>query len=79
MSTIWSDTNRFSQSGYSGKTIFPRKENYTNLFIFEEDLCKAEEREQNHIEWLEEERYEAELEWRIEQDNIKAEREENSY
>ena len=41
MSTVWSDTNRYVQSGYSGKTIFPRKENYTNLFLYEEDLCKA--------------------------------------
>lgn len=76
---VWSDNPsigiRFNQTGYSGSTIFPLKENYTNLFLYEEDLCKAEEREQNHREWIEEERYEAILECKIEQDNLKDEEE----
>lgn len=48
----WSDTNRFNQSGYSAITIFPQKENYTNEDLYNEDLAKANEREEAHQEFL---------------------------
>jgi hypothetical protein len=79
MSAQWNDHNRFNQTGYSAPTIFPKKENYSNLFVFEDDLHKAESREQSHQEWLQEERYEARLEWLTEQAALKAERESNDY
>lgn len=41
----WSDNNRFNQSISNEETIFPIQDNYSNLFLYEEDLHKAEERE----------------------------------
>ena len=49
---IWSDTNRFSQSGYSASTIFPKRENYQSEELFNEDYTRAQLREENHQEWL---------------------------
>ena len=41
----WSDNNRYNQSISNEETIFPIQDNYSNLFLYEEDLHKAEERE----------------------------------
>lgn len=51
--TMWNDRNRFSQTGYSEETIFPKKEDYEDKVLFEKDIKKAIEREANHLEWLE--------------------------
>lgn len=56
MNEIWSDTNRFNQSGYSASTIFPKRENYLDETLFNEDLELANLREESHQDWLEEER-----------------------
>lgn len=72
----WSDTNRFSQSGYSTPTVFPQAKNYRNLMLYIEDLDKAEARQESHLEWLWEENMEARQEWLEYQAEIKAEREE---
>ncbi len=50
----WSDTNRFNQTGYSASTLFPKPENYKSIEAYEEDYLKAEKREQDHQEFLEE-------------------------
>jgi len=55
----WNDENRFNQTGYSASTLFPEKENYTNFDLYLEDLEKAEYRENNHQEFLDELREEA--------------------
>ena len=55
----WSDTNRFSQTGYSAPTIFPEAHNYINKEFFVEDLAKAQSRQESHLEWVWEERMEA--------------------
>ena len=57
--TIWSDENRFNQTGYSAPTRFPDIKNYENPLYYLADMEQAEKREQNHQEWLEDERYEA--------------------
>ena len=56
MSEIWSDTNRFSQTGYSASTIFPKRENYKSQEAFDDDMEKANYRESNHLDWMNEER-----------------------
>ncbi len=48
----WSDTNRFSQTGYSASTIFPKKKYYTDPLKYEEDLKSANAREESHQEFL---------------------------
>lgn len=63
---MWSDSNRFNQAGYSGSTIFPKKENYKDLDKYEEDLAKANDREWFHQEFLEELREEYRLEKMLE-------------
>jgi len=50
----WDDYNRFNQTGYSGSTIYPQEEHYTNKRLFIEDFDKAEAREELHLEFLEE-------------------------
>lgn len=52
----WSNSNRFSQTGYSAPTEWPEAHNYTDLDKFQEDVIKAIEREQSHREWMEDER-----------------------
>lgn len=52
----WTDTNRFNQTGYSAGTLFPLKENYKDQKLFEEDLGKAQMREEAHIEFVQEQR-----------------------
>lgn len=74
--TPWSDINRFNQQGYSSPTIFPEAKNYRNLVLFMEDLALAEARQESHLDWVWEQRMEAEEEWREYQAEIKAEREE---
>ena len=60
---IWSDTNRFNQSGYSAPTIFPEASNYKDLSLYAEDLAKAEARQESHLEWVWEEREEARIDY----------------
>jgi uncharacterized protein related to proFAR isomerase len=50
----WNDYNRFNQSGYSSPTVFPLEENYRNKRLYIADLDRAEEREVNHLEFIEE-------------------------
>jgi len=60
----WTDTNRFDQSGYSAKTLFPNKEDYVNMEFYESDLKAAQFREESHQEFLEEMRADhAEEQW----------------
>ena len=73
----WSDTNRFSQTGYSAKTLFPRKENYIDIRIYLADLALATTREESHVDWLWEEYQEANLEYKIQQAETKALREDH--
>jgi hypothetical protein len=62
----WSDNNRFNQTGYSARTLFPLKENYVNMEFYEADLKAAQRREESHQEFLEELRMEAaEEQWCI--------------
>jgi hypothetical protein len=72
----WSDTNRFSQSGYSSPTVFPQAENYTDLTLYAIDLAKAEKRQEAHLDWAWEEYAEARQDYLEEQAEAKAEREE---
>lgn len=72
----WSDTNRYSQTGYSSPTIFPHPENYQDKYLFFLDLAKAQQRETSRQEWLWEERAEARLEEAERIAEAKAEREE---
>lgn len=61
---VWDDYNRFNQSGFSAPTVFPEEGNYSNKFLFLEDIEKAERREmmrQEIIAGLNEERGENEL------------------
>lgn len=60
---VWSDTNRFNQSGYSAPTIFPEAHNYINKEFFIEDLSKAQARQESHLEWVLEEREEARIDY----------------
>ena len=55
----WNDNNRFSQTGYSAKTLMPLEENYINKMLYIEDIGKAEWRESSHLEFLEELQQEA--------------------
>ena len=50
----WNDDNRFNQTGYSGATLFPLEENYIDKGAYLDDLDKAEAREVNHLEFIEE-------------------------
>jgi hypothetical protein len=73
MLEVWSNTNRFSQTGYSAGTIFPEIQNYgDDMVAFEEDLAKAERREESHKEWLEDEYREARIEALMERDACRA-------
>jgi hypothetical protein len=73
MREVWSNTNRFSQTGYSAGTIFPEIQNYgDDMVAFEEDMKKAEMREESHNEWLEDERREARIEYLMERDSCRA-------
>jgi outer membrane translocation and assembly module TamA len=66
---VWTNTNRFSQTGYSAPTIFPELKNYNgDIEAFEEDLKKAQERDESHLDWLQEERREARLDTLRERD-----------
>ena len=76
MTQIWSDTNRYSQTGYSSPTIFPQPENYLDKLAFAEDLALAQARDDSRQEWLWEERAEARLEELERIAEAKAEREE---
>lgn len=53
----WSDSNRFTQEGYSAPTHWPEAYNYTDLDKFQDDMIKAINREQSHREWMEDERW----------------------
>ena len=79
MIEVWSDTNRFNQTGYSSPTIFPEARNYRNLFLYVEDLAKAEARQESHLDWVWEEQQEARIEYLEQQAETKAEREERGY
>ena len=57
--TVWSDKNRYSQTGYSSPTLFPEKENYKDGNAFAQDMKKAHAREDSREEWREELRDEA--------------------
>lgn len=72
----WSDTNRFSQTGYSAPTVFPIASNYMDLSLYVEDLALAEKRQESHLDWVWEEYAEARLQYLEEQAEAKAEREE---
>jgi hypothetical protein len=61
LDTIWNDTNRFCQTGYSSPTVWPRVINYVDVELFEEDMAKASERQCNREEWIEDERLEARM------------------
>ena len=74
---MWSDTNRFNQSGYSAPTVFPQAENYTDLTLYAIDLAKAEKRQESHLDWAWEEYQEARQEYLEQQAETKAEREEH--
>lgn len=76
MKPVWSDTNRFSMTGYSAPTIFPEAHHYVNKELFMEDLIKANARQESHLTWEWEERQEALQEWKEYQAEVKAEREE---
>lgn len=76
MIPVWSNTNRFSQSGYSSPTVFPQSENYTNKTLWAIDYTESLMREQSHQDWLDEEREEARIEARIQAEETKALREE---
>lgn len=72
----WSDSNRFNQIGYSMPTFFPEAHNYLNKEFFMEDLIKAQQRQESHLEWVWEEQEDARIEEAIRRAEIKAEREE---
>ena len=55
----WSDYNRFNQGGVSQKTSFPEETNYSNKMLWLEDMDKAESREEARLDWLEEQRIDA--------------------
>lgn len=76
MKSVWSDTNRFNQEGYSWPTIFPEAHNYINKEFFAEDLAKAQARQESHLEWVWKEREEARIEEAIRRAEFKAEQEE---
>ena len=59
---MWSDTNRYNQTNYSGPTIFPVESNYTNPAAFEQDYKRAQRREENHQEFMNDLRLEAQEE-----------------
>lgn len=73
---VWSDSNRYSQTGYSAPTQFPEARNYENLNWFLKDMHKAVRRERSHREWCEEERAEYRIEEAMLRAEAKAEREE---
>lgn len=75
----WSDTNRYSQTGYSSPTVWPTAGNYASLELWAIDYDRALRREQSHQDWLDEERYYAHEEWAEYQAEVKAEREQNDY
>lgn len=54
---VWSDVGgheRFNQTGYSDPTIFPQRTAYNNPELWEEDMKKAEARENARNNWLQE-------------------------
>jgi len=59
---VWTDDNRFNQTGYSGATIFPEPSDYIDKKLFEEDLKKAKYREESHREFLDDLREETRME-----------------
>lgn len=67
----WSDTNRFSQSGYSSPTVFPQAENYTDLTLYAIDLAKAEKRQKSHLDWVYDEALDAKIEYLQEREELK--------
>lgn len=73
------DTHRYDQTGYSAPTIWPQSNHYTDKLLWIEDYAKAEAREANRQDWLEEEAYEARMEYREQQAETKAEREEHEH
>lgn len=75
----WSDTNRFSQTGYSAPTIFPQVQNYVDIAAWIEDYTKAVARQNSHLEWVWEERQEARIEYLEQQAETKAERDLHDY
>lgn len=56
---MWNDQNRFNQSGYSSKTIYPSQTNYVSMVAYLEDLEKAKARDEDREDWLEELRMDA--------------------
>lgn len=72
----WSDTNRYSQTGYSSPTIWPTAGNYTDIQLWAIDYAAALKRERSHQEWLEEESLEYRQEWAEHCAEVRAEREE---
>lgn len=71
----WSDSNRFSQNGYSNPTIWPCVGNYADRTAYLEDYQKALNRESSRTEWLWEQEQEAREEWYEYQQEVKADRE----
>jgi len=55
----WNDHNRFNQTGYSAPTLIPQEEDYTDTRLYLDDLMKAEAREVDHREFIEELREDA--------------------
>ena len=76
MTSVWSDTNRFSQTGYSSPTLFPDPRLYEDLSLYLADIHLAVSREQSRREWLEDELAEYRLEEAILRAEAKAERDE---
>lgn len=72
----WSDTNRYSQTGYSAPTQWPTAGNYHNLELWAIDYASALKRERSHQEWMEEESLEYRQEWAEYCAEVRAEREE---
>lgn len=73
MLEVWTNINRFNQTGYSAGTIFPEIQNYgEDMKAFEEDMKKAESRQETHNEWLEDEYREARIEALMERDMCRA-------
>lgn len=63
LTPVWSDNNRFNQTGYSGKTIFPIESNYKDKSLYEEDYTLAYHREESHADWLLEQEEEYRQQW----------------
>lgn len=76
---MYNDANRYNQTGYSSPTEWPKLWSYTDKDLWTIDFAKAQRREKSRIEWLEEEAYEARIDFLEQQAETLAEREEQCH